>query len=35
MDDALKTGIKIFKCWNSVVVCPPIKISDYAPGFHC
>jgi len=36
MDDALKTrNIKIFKCWNSVAVCPPIKISGYAPGCHC
>jgi len=34
MDDALETrSIKIFKCWNSVIVFPsPNKISGYAPG---
>jgi len=25
-------GYYIFKCWDFVVVCPPIKISGYVPA---
>jgi len=28
-------ALKIFKCLNTIVPFPPIKISDYAPGCHC